>query len=122
MSYNRNYCELTCLTDREMALATLLRLSPLHSYQPPSLLIGQSRNYIKNFFNPDTKIKPVRGWMHQIKEKQAGNRHKKMIIHLRRYSEIQRQRTASYEARMQTVGGRKIIMRRILRMKDHLSG
>ena len=109
-------------TGRRMALASLLRLSPFQSYQSPSLLLGQTRNYMNNFFNPDTKIKPVRGWMHQKKEKQAGNRHKKLIINIRRYSEIQRQRTSSYEARMKTEGGRKIIMRRILRMKDHLSG
>jgi len=105
-----------------MALATLLRLSPLQSCQPTSVLLAQTRNYIKNFFNAETKVKPVRGWMHQNKEKQAGNKHKKLIINIRRYSEIKRQRTASYEARMQTEGGRKIIMRRILRMKDHLSG
>ena len=106
-----------------MALATIFRLAaPFQSFQPASVMLGQTRNYMKNFFNPDTRVKPVRGWMHQDREKGPGNRHKKMIINLRRYSEIKRQRHSSYEARMKTEGGRKIIMRRILRMKDHLSG
>ena len=105
-----------------MALATIFRLSPFQSFQPGSMILGQTRNYMKNFFNKETKMKAVRGWMHQDREKGPGNRHKKLIINIRRYSEIKRQRTASYEARMQTEGGRKIIMRRILRMKDHLSG
>ena len=105
-----------------MALATMFRLSTFQSYKPTSILLNQTRTYIKNFFNPETKVKPVRGWMHQKKEMHEGNRHKKLIINIRRYSEIKRQRSCSYEARMQTEGGRKFIMRRILRMKDHLSG
>ena len=105
-----------------MALASIFRLSPFQSFQPGSLLLGQTRNYMKNFFNAETKVKPVRGWMHQDREKGPGNKHKKLRINLLRYSEIKRQRKSSYEARMQTEGGRKIIMRRILRMKDHLSG
>ena len=80
------------------------------------------RNYIKNFFNEKTAIKPVLGWMHQNREKGAGNKTKKLRLNLMRYSEIKRQRTSSYEARMKTEGGRKIIMRRILMDRDHLSG
>ena len=37
-----------------MALATIFRLSPFQSFQPGSMILGQTRNYMKNFFNKET--------------------------------------------------------------------
>ena len=80
------------------------------------------RSYIGNFFNEKTAIKPKLGWMHQNRPKGPGNKHKKMRLTIRNYSELKRQKSYSYEARMKTEGGRRIIMRRILMNRDHLSG
>ena len=80
------------------------------------------RSYIGNFFNDKTAIKPKLGWMHQNRPKGPGNKHKKMRLTIRNYSELKRQKCFSYEARMNTEGGRKLIMRRILMGRDHLSG
>ena len=117
-----------------MALANLMRkvslTSSMSSMSTSSLLpasfasvnVFPVRTYLSNFFNDKTAIKPRFGWMHQNRGLPPGNRTKKLRLHHMTYSEIKRQRKASYEARMKTEGGRKIIMRRILMGKDHMSG
>ena len=113
-----------------MALSNLMRrvtsLSSVSSLSNSLLLprveVSLVRTYINNFFNEKTAIKPVRGWMHQNRPRGPGNKHKKMRLTIRSYSEHKRQNCYSYEARMRTEGGRKIIMRRILMGRDHLSG
>ena len=120
-----------------MALVNLMRkvsmtpclssLSPFASHllaQPltASNDLVPTRNYIKNFFNEKTSIKPHLGWMHQNRGVGPGNRTKKLRLTIPSYSEIHRQRRYSYEARMKTDGGRRTIMRRILMGRDHLSG
>ena len=115
-----------------MALANLMRkvsltssISSSSSLLPTSFAsvnISPVRTYLSNFFNDKTAIKPRFGWMHQNRGLPPGNRHKKLRLHIMNYSEIKRQRKASYEARMKTEGGRKIIMRRMLMGKDHMSG
>jgi len=120
-----------------MALVNLMRkvsmtpclssLSPFASHllaQPltASNDLVPTRNYIKNFFNEKTSIKPHLGWMHQNRGVGPGNRTKKLRLTIPSYSEIHRQRRYSYEARMKTEGGRRTIMRRILMGRDHLSG
>ena len=119
---------------QKMALVNLMRKVSVTSSLSPfaSQLLCQSmtasndlvpsRNYIKNFFNEKTAIKPHRGWMHENRGVGPGNRTKKLQIKIPHYSEIHRQRRYSYEARMKTEGGRKTIMRRILMGRDHLSG
>ena len=81
-----------------MALVNLMnKVSLSHSTYLSNPLIFKNllqpvRNYMKNFFNEETKIKPVRGWMHQNREIGAGNRTKKLQLSIMRYSEIKRQR------------------------------
>ena len=102
---------------------TLLSMeSPLLTASVAAINIVPVRSYMKNFFNDKTAIKPARGWMHQDREMGPGNRIKRLRLAIKSYSEIKRQRKFSYEARMKTEGGRRIIMRRILMGRDHLSG
>ena len=111
-----------------MALANLMSKVSLSSSMSSmsasfaSVNVFPVRTYLSNFFNDKTAIKPRFGWMHQNRGLPPGNRTKKLRLHHMTYSEIKRQRKASYEARMKTEGGRKIIMRRILMGKDHMSG
>jgi len=90
-------------------------INPVNSVQPVPL-----RSYMKNFQNENNNIKPVLGWMHQNRVRQAYGSNAKNRQSLKTYSEVKRW-SYGYESRMKTEGGRKIIMRRILRGKDHLS-
>ena len=87
-----------------------------------SINVAPVRTYLANFFNDKTAIKPRFGWMHQNRGLPPGNKVKKMRLYDMKYSEIKRQRKISYEARMKTEGGRKIIMKKILMGKDHMDG
>ena len=82
-----------------------------------ALLTSCSRSYMENFQNPKTGVRPIRGWMHQNKALYPEGSKRNYLMN---YSEIKRLKKWGYESRMSTEGGRKMIMRRILRNKDVL--
>jgi len=81
------------------------------------------RNFMDNFHNKNNNIKPHIGWMHQDRARQAYRTDKssRRREYNRTYSEVKRVRTIGFEKRMSTEGGRKMLMRRILRGKDDLA-
>ena len=92
----------------------LLKFTPVLNFSP-------LRTYMDNFNNERTHIKPVLGWMHQNRARQAYRTGKGRREYIPSYSEVKRVRSYGWERRMSTEGGRKQIMRRILRGRDHLA-
>eukprot|EP00092_Neocalanus_flemingeri_P031927 GFUD01034686.1.p1 GENE.GFUD01034686.1~~GFUD01034686.1.p1 ORF type:complete len:123 (+),score=26.42 GFUD01034686.1:55-423(+) len=97
-----------------MSMTPLLKCTPL-------LYLTPLRTYMDNFNNERTHIKPVLGWMHENRVRQGYRSAKSRREYIASYSEAKRIRSFGWEKRMSTEGGRKIIMRRILRGKDHLA-
>eukprot|EP00090_Calanus_glacialis_P028216 TRINITY_DN45391_c0_g1_i1.p1 TRINITY_DN45391_c0_g1~~TRINITY_DN45391_c0_g1_i1.p1 ORF type:complete len:141 (-),score=42.43 TRINITY_DN45391_c0_g1_i1:56-433(-) len=95
-------------------LASMLKMAPILTSSP-------LRTYMKNFDNENNNIPPVHGWMHQNRARQGYRTGKGRREYIATYSDAKRVRTYGWEKRMSTEGGRKMLMRRILRGKDHLA-
>jgi len=106
---------------------TLVSISPILSC--PLLKAGPSfdctplRTFMDNFHNKNNNIKPHIGWMHEGRLRQAyrADNYNRRRQYDKTYSEVKRVRKLGWEHRMSTEGGRKMIMRRILRGKDDLA-
>jgi ribosomal protein L34 len=95
-------------------LTSVLKVTPILTSSP-------LRTYMKNFNNENNNIGPVFGWMHQNRARQGYRTGKGRREYIATYSDAKRVRTYGWEKRMSSEGGRKMIMRRILRAKDHLA-
>jgi len=107
-----------------LSLSTLqYSVLPSFSRAPTTPAFQPSRSYINNFFNEKTKINLQKGWYgeNRVRQGYRQNKTKRMQLHLMKYSEVHRVRSYGWEARMKTEGGRKMIMRKILRGEDHLA-
>ena len=126
-----------------LSLSTLqYSVPPSFSRAPTTPTFQPSRSYINNFFNEKTKINLqkvrwylatllvlllvtmlLQGWYgeNRVRQGYRQNKTKRMQLHLMKYSEVHRVRSYGWEARMKTEGGRKMIMRKILRGEDHLA-
>ena len=117
--------------------ALLRRAVPLLAPSLPCT-VAAPRYYMKNFEviswqlalctessvqEPNDGIRPRMAWQNQNRRHFQGSQ---MVyvnrIYLPRLSEVQQRRKSGYEARMCTEGGRRILLRKILRGKDVLGG
>ena len=123
-----------------MSLMCLVRRITLPSFTPGLSLVASSpinsvlkfapavnftplRTYMDNFNNKNTAIKAPTGWMHKDRAREGyrTDKTRSRREYYQHYSEVKRVRTYGYEKRMSTEGGRKMLMRRMLRGKDDLA-
>jgi ribosomal protein L34 len=117
--------------------ALLRRAVPLLAASPPCT-VAKPRSYMKNFEvrssqltlctessvqEPNDGIRPKMAWQNQNRlHFQSGRKVYVNRIYLPALSEVQQRRKTGYEARMCTEGGRRILLRKMLRGKDVLGG
>lgn len=132
-------CELNLVLP-EMALMGLVRRLPAFPvFQQPALLspglqnlalappstpfaFPISRSYMKNFEEENTGHRPVSGWRNQNRRHFQGRLYYVNRMTFDRHSEVKQRRKTGYEHRMASEGGRRVILRKILRGKDVLGG
>jgi len=80
------------------------------------------RTYMKNFTERNNGHRPRVAWhgknLHHMQNKLPYH----VRMYLPRLSEVKQRRKYGYEQRMETEGGRRILLRKILRGKDVLGG
>jgi len=96
---------------------TGLSSSPLAVFAFPP-----SRSYMKNFEEENTGLRPVAGWRNRNRRHFQGRQYYVNRMNFDRHSEVKQRRKTGYEHRMTTEGGRRILLRKILRGKDVLGG
>nr|ALS04546.1 mitochondrial putative 39S ribosomal protein L34 [Acartia pacifica] len=92
---------------------------------PPTVVAGAGlggvRTYLKNFHNEKTAVRPPAGWMCK-NFGVLGHRKKDLREHVFKVpSEPKRYRKMSWDYRMKTEGGRRLLMRNILEGKRVLA-
>jgi len=77
---------------------------------------------MKNFEEENTGYRPVSGWRNRNRRHFQGRDYYVNRMTFDRHSEVKQRRKTGYEQRMTTEGGRRILLRKILRGKDVLGG
>merc|ERR1712226_126877 len=88
------------------------------SITPPSIV--PTRTYMKNFEEENTGYRPVVAYRNRDRRHFQNKNFYVNRMYIPRYSEVKRMRKFGYESRMNTEGGRRLIMKKILMHEDVL--